>query len=170
MPKDIVENRIAANDIARISDQDHKRLSRYHLQIGDIVYARRGDIGRCALVTENEDSWLCGTGSLFIRIGARGIVPGYLHYYLGVPSIIGWITSRAVGTTMLNLNTKILKTVPVLYPFTDDQRKIAEMLELSDTKIRIENIRKQAFGEVFKSLLHELMTGQIRVNDLELPQ
>ena len=163
MPQDIVDNRIVATNIAQISKEDHQRLSRYQLFTGDIVYARRGDIGRRALVTENENGWLCGTGSLFIRVGNSGIEPHFLHYYLGLPAITAWITSRAVGTTMLNLNTEILKSVPVALPLKDEQQEIAAILDNIDKKTQVEESRKIALEALFKSMLDQLMTGQIRV-------
>jgi type I restriction enzyme S subunit len=162
MPQDIVDNRIVATNIAQIAGKDHRRLARYHLRIGDIVYARRGDIGRRALVTENEDDWLCSTGSLFIRTGNSGIESRYLYYYLGLPTITSWITSRAVGTIMMNLNTRILKSIPVAFPPRDEQSKISGILDYADQKIVIEENRKAVLEVLFKSMLHKLITGQIR--------
>ena len=40
------------------------RLSTFKLKAGDIVMGRRGEMGRCAVVTDREAGWLCGTGSL----------------------------------------------------------------------------------------------------------
>ena len=43
-----------------------ERLSRHKIEIGDILYSRRGDVGRCAFATEKEAGWLCGTGKPFL--------------------------------------------------------------------------------------------------------
>src|SRR5581483_6503987 len=48
MPQNIGDNRIIEDGIARISPADAKRLSRYLLRAGDIVYSRRGDVERRA--------------------------------------------------------------------------------------------------------------------------
>ena len=159
MPQDIVDSRIVETNIARVSVEDHRRLSRYHLRAGDIVYARRGDIGRRALVTQAQDGWLCGTGSFFIRIGESGIKPLYLHYYLGRPEVSARILSQAIGTTLLNLNTTIIKPVPVVYSAVEEQEQIAHILDTADRKIFVEENRKAALQALFKSMLHELMTG-----------
>src|SRR5437660_561531 len=68
MPKDIVSGRIVVDGIARIGPEDANRLSQHKLKKGDIVYGRRGDIGRRALITDREDGWLCGTGCLRISL------------------------------------------------------------------------------------------------------
>ncbi len=64
MPKNIVEGKVSTTDIAKIREKDADRLSQHQLRAGDIVYGRRGDIGRRALITKREDGWLCGTGCL----------------------------------------------------------------------------------------------------------
>lgn len=43
-----------------ISDEMFASLSAYQMFVGDIVLGRRGEMGRCALVT--TDGMLCGTG------------------------------------------------------------------------------------------------------------
>jgi type I restriction enzyme S subunit len=77
MPKNIVDGRVSKEDIAQISDENAKRLGRHVLLAGDIVYGRRGDIGRRALITEREDGWFCGTGCLTAR-GAMGLILAWL--------------------------------------------------------------------------------------------
>ena len=48
MPKDIVNGCISETSIARVEDDHVKRLSRHVISEGDIIYARRGDVGKCA--------------------------------------------------------------------------------------------------------------------------
>src|ERR1700742_353191 len=68
MPKDIATGRVDEATIARVSLDHVERLSHHRLAKGDIVYGRRGDIGRKALVSEREAGWLCGTGCLRITV------------------------------------------------------------------------------------------------------
>src|SRR5205823_15132048 len=72
MPKNIIDGRVSTEGIACISERDAKRLERHLLDIGDIVYGRRGDIGRRALIRERERGWLCGTRSEERRVGKEG--------------------------------------------------------------------------------------------------
>ncbi|MEP6912235.1 MAG: restriction endonuclease subunit S [bacterium] len=116
MPKDIVEGRINTDSIARVSPEHVDRLSRHKLKAGDIIYGRRGDIGRQAMVRQEEVGWLCGTGCLRISLGAKILDPSFLHYYLRQESVVKWIANQAVGATLPNLNTGILRSVPVRFP------------------------------------------------------
>ena len=69
MPADIVDGKVAVTRIARVTESHVERLKRHKLAKGDIVYGRRGDIGRQALVRDENIGWLCGTGCLKISLG-----------------------------------------------------------------------------------------------------
>jgi type I restriction enzyme S subunit len=137
MPQNIGDNRIIEYGIARITPEDALRLSRYLVRTGDIVYSRRGDVERRALVRDREDGWLCGTGCLRIRLGERGADPRYASYYLGHPLVREWIVRHAHGATMPNLNTSILAACPFLEPPLAEQRAIAHILGTLDDKIEL---------------------------------
>ncbi|WP_293653206.1 restriction endonuclease subunit S, partial [Thiolapillus sp.] len=141
MPKNIIDGTVSVADIARIADQHVERLSQHCLKVGDIVYGRRGDIGRHALIKSREDGWLCGTGCLRITAGNGELQPNFLHYYLDQDDVKGWILNQAVGATMPNLNTTILRSVPVTYPSRESQRKIAAILSAYDDLIE-NNLRR----------------------------
>ncbi len=121
MPVNIGENRINEVGIARVSPCEANRLQRHKLRPGNIVYSRRGDIERRALITEDQAGWLCGTGCLRIDLGTGLLDPQFSTYYLSAPEIRSWLTRHAVGTTMPNLNTAILSAVPLAVPPPTEQ-------------------------------------------------
>jgi len=137
MPKNIGENKVVETGISRITIKDAERLSKYRLRPGDIVYSRRGDVTRRALILDEQNGWLCGTGSLMVRLGEGIVDPRYVSYYLGDPSIREWIQRHAVGATMPNLNTSIMSAVPFVYPPLPEQRAIAGILGALTDKIEV---------------------------------
>lgn len=155
MPKDIIEGRIVTDSVARIAPEHVDRLSRHKLKPGDIVYGRRGDIGRQALIRKNQDGWLCGTGCLRLSLSNTVIEPLFLHYYLRQESVIGWISNQAVGATLPNLNTDILRSVPVRIPPLLVQRQIAGILSAYDDLIENNQRRIKILEEMARSLYRE---------------
>ena len=157
MPRDIIEGRIASDTVSRVSHGHVDRLSRHKLRSGDIVYGRRGDIGRQALIRQAESGWLCGTGCLRLSLGESILDPLFLHYYLRQDDVVGWISNQAVGATMPNLNTGILRSVPIRFPAVEEQRRIAgilsaydELIENSQRRIRIlETMARALYREWF---------------------
>lgn len=155
MPQNIGDNRISETGIARIAPDDAKRLSRYLVREGDIVYSRRGDVERRALIRANEDGWLCGTGCLRVRLGAQGVDPRYAAYYLGHPSVREWIVRHAHGATMPNLNTSILSACPFVVPPESEQRAIAHILGTLDDKIELNRRRNQTLEAMARALFQD---------------
>lgn len=141
MPKDLVSGTISEESIARVSKEHVERLGKHKIQKGDILYSRRGDVGRCAFTSERESGWLCGTGCLKVRVDKEKVDPKFVFYQLQKAETIGWVVNHAVGSTMLNLNTSILSAVPVDIPKIEVQRKIVNILVTYDKLI--ENNRKQ---------------------------
>ena len=136
MPQNIGDNIIVEDGIARITIEDARRLSRYLLRTGDIVYSRRGDVERRALVRPEQDGWLCGTGCLRVRLGDAAD-SRFMSYYLDHPNVREWIVRHAVGATMPNLNTGILGATPITLPPRGTQLAIAAVLGALDDKIAV---------------------------------
>jgi len=124
-PSNIVSGRIIADPALSVTDAVAARLSRHQLRCGDIVFGRRGEMGRCAVVTESERGWLCGTGSLRLRPNEELVDPAYLASYMSLPQVCGFLTVQSVGSTMENLNERILARVPLAYPPLSEQRAVA---------------------------------------------
>lgn len=141
MPKDLVEGKISEESIARVEEVHVNRLLKHKIETGDILYARRGDVGKCAFTTDREKGWLCGTGCIRITANTNVANPQFLFYQLQKPETVGWIEKHAIGATMLNLNTTILSSVPIELPQMAIQNKVVDILKAYDNLI--ENNQKQ---------------------------
>ena len=141
MPKDLQDGHISEASIARVSPQHVERLARHKVSSGDILYSRRGDVGRCAFAGEKEAGWLCGTGCLRVTVDPAKAVPKFVFYHLQKQETIGWVEKHAVGATMLNLNTSILSNIPLEIPPLPEQQRIVDALSTYDDLI--ENNQKQ---------------------------
>ena len=141
MPKDIIAGNIEEASIARVEQHHIDRLSRHMISYGDILYARRGDVGKCAFTKQNQEGWLCGTGCLRVTINPDMANPKFVFFQLQKQETLGWITNHAIGSTMLNLNTTILSNAPVEIPSLRIQNRIVEILSRYDSLI--ENYQKQ---------------------------
>ena len=154
MPKDIIEGKVSEKSIARVGQEHVDRLIQHRLLPGDIVYGRRGDIGRQALIRDRESGWLCGTGCLRITLGKGQVDPKWLHYYLRDQGVIAFIAQQAIGATMPNLNTSILRNIPIRFPERSTQRRIASILSAYDDLIE-NNTRRIAILEEMARRIYE---------------
>ncbi|MFH4552849.1 restriction endonuclease subunit S [Vibrio alginolyticus] len=143
-------------------------LQKYVMSEGDIVIGRRGDMGRCALVSDKEDGWLCGTGSLFIRV-LRGLNPEFYTWVLSSKRTKDFLAEFSVGTTMQNLNQKILHSIPVPLLPEDEQTAASDILHSEYERIdkQIEDIKvalKQSEAQR-KNILKSAFSGQLVPQD-----
>ena len=154
MPTNIGENRIVEDGIVRITEEDANRLGQHRLRAGDIIYSRRGDVEKRALIREREEGWFCGTGCLKVRLGSGVVDPLFASLFLGHPAIREWIVRHAVGATMPNLNTTIMSAVPFALPPLAEQKAIAAVLGALDDKIEL-NRRMNATLEAMARALFQ---------------
>jgi type I restriction enzyme S subunit len=123
-----------------------------------VVTGRSGSIGNLAYV--EEDYWPHNTG-LYVK-DFHGNNPKFIYYLLHLVDFRKYSTGVSVPT--LNRNFVHSALVPV--PPTQEQQQIAYMLTSMDKKIEAEEGHKAALQSLFRTMLHNLMTGKVRVKDL----
>jgi len=93
----------------------------------------------------------------------------YLFYYLKRDDVRVSISSKMEGSTgRQRVPKKVLENLLLPLPPLPIQQKIAEILSAVDKKIEAEENKKKSLEDLFKTLLNDLMTGKIRVNNLEV--
>ena len=127
-PSHMLEGRIVHDPRVTLNPKDAERLSAYALSAGDIVLARRGEVGRYALVTEREHGWLCGTGSFFARLHAT-CNREYLGLLFTDNRFRQHLQGQSVGMTMTNLNQGILLDALIAVPPLAEQSRIVTGVE-----------------------------------------
>jgi len=139
-----------------------ERLSNFKIRLGNIVMARRGEMGRCAVVSEKEDGWLCGTGSLILKL-PKCICPHFISMLIGSPVIRNHLGGASVGATMQNLNqTILLSTSFGLPPLAEQKRIVARVDKLMAICDQLEATLNdtQTYGHNFlDAVLHEALSS-----------
>lgn len=154
-PSHIVDGKISVDDELTVSDEKFRELSAYHLQVGDVVMGRRGEMGRCAVV--QTGGLLCGTGSLLIRTKGE-VTADYLQKIISFPSFKRAIEDMAVGQTMPNLNVPIVSGFQIIKPpfevqkaYYDfvaqtDKSKVVIQKALDEAQLLFDSLMQQYFG------------------------
>ena len=127
-PMHINDGRIMPTSSVSISADKADELKDFRLITGDVIIARRGVMGRCAVVTEVENSWLCGTGSIILR-PTKDILPKYLQICLSSPDVVAALEHQSVGSTMVNINQGILLGLEIIIPSIPEQHEIVRRVE-----------------------------------------
>ena len=91
----------------------------------------------------------------------------YLYYFLEYN--YDTIRNFAHGANQKNLSAELIKSFPIAYPATArEQNEIAETLGIIDRTVSVSQFKKRQLRDLFRTLLHELMTAKARVHNLEI--
>ena len=147
-PMHLVDGAIVPSNDMTVADDKKLDLSRHTLDVGDIVVARRGELGRVAVVDQASAGYLCGTGCLRLRPRRSLVRSGYLSMLLSSAPLRGYFDTASVGSTMDNLSAETLLAAPVLVPPPERQ---------ADIEVAVRVARGHADGVI------ELMSRQIEL-------
>jgi type I restriction enzyme S subunit len=161
-PMHILDGTIVAKRGMTITGLAARRLSEFLLRSGDVVMARRGDMGRCAVVRPHQAGWLCGTGSLIVR-SVGSAVPEFIQRILSSSDVIIAIENASVGSTMTNLNQHILRQVSIFLPDIPEQAAITAVLSDIDAELLALEQRRDKTLALKQGMMQELLTGRIRL-------
>lgn len=140
-PQHIVNQVICPDSRKSISESKADSLAMYKMCVNDIIIGRRGEMGRTAPVGEDEAGWLCGTGCMLLRLKKEYDVKFY-SLVIASQKSKQYLETHAVGSTMKNLNEKIIRNLPVpVYSYAEQQEIVAILDRLLG---REEEVRQSA--------------------------
>ena len=166
-PTNIINHKISLNNIKQISLAKAKELQGYAVCKGDIILARRGDI-----LTETQsifikDSCIAGTGSFIFHL--LGIVNSFFILFYSSPYVQDYLITDSIGTTMNNLNQKLLSRLLIPIPPRAEQVRIVslidELFSLVNTydmmKNKLDFLNSSLHENIKKSILQEAIQGKL---------
>ena len=163
MPKDLIGCRAKLADAAKINQKKAQELKKHFLKTGDLLFSRRGDVARFALIDEESEGSICGTGCLKARPSDKHS-SAFLAYFLQKDSIRKWLEQNAVGQTMPNMNTEILNELPLMAASSkQEEDRIAQILSTWDNAISVTEKLLTNSQLQKKALMQQLLTGKKRL-------
>lgn len=136
--KNVGNGVVDLTSVEYVSEAICRRLPRYVIKKGDILFGRAGSIERHTYIDDDYDGAFQGTNC--IRIRCEDInVSKYLSYYLWLPQLKKNIENNAGGSTMSYLSTDLLNDININLPSKDVIIKVVDVLSVIDKKIRNNN-------------------------------
>ncbi len=172
-PKHIKNGKIISNPTCSISKENYQRLVKYSLRTSDLIMARRGELGRCAIVNSKENGWLCGTGSLIVRLRKGYFIENYFYLIMSSSSIAKVLSQSSIGATMENLNGTIVGnlTVPII-PLSEQSEIVNYIIKktnIIDKTISRAEREIELIQEYRTRLVSDVVTGKVDVRSIEIP-
>lgn len=167
-PAHMIDGKIVPDSRVTVDLKTWERLNRHQLNIGEIIFARRGDLGRCAIVAEEQKGWLCGTGSLKAKLNKR-LAPEYSYLLITSNGVISELSLESKGSTMENLNTETLGRIRLPVPPVHEQVEI--LAYVNDVSGKFKTLIANATAAIGlmqerrTALISAAVTGKIDVRD-----
>lgn len=147
------------------------------LKHGDLLFVRTNGVkenaGRCSMYRgELGESCYFASYLIRVRIPRDQLLPEFIEEYTRTEIGASFLSGRAIRTAdgKFNLNAGTLQNMLVPIPGATGQMETVRIADLIDQKLRNHLDKQQRFHDLFRTLLHQLMTAQIRVNDVDLQE
>src|SRR5262249_51258219 len=141
---------------------------------GDLLFVRTNGVqenaGRCALFRGELRNCYFASYLIRVRVDSTRLLPEFLNYYAQTERGRSFLSGRAIRTAdgKFNINSGTLRHVVVPLPSLSEQEGIAQQLDFVDQKEHLHRRRHTTLMALFRTLLHQLMTGQVRVHNIDL--
>jgi type I restriction enzyme S subunit len=165
------EGRIDVTKLRYYKVPEHQ-LERLSLAKGDVLFNWRSGsadhIGKTALF-ELDGDFTYSSFILRFRVRAH-VISTFLYYYLHYIKSQGFFTARRNVSSINSVyNASLSATIPIYFPSDEaEQREISKILQTLDRKISVHERKRAALSDLFHILLHQMMTAEIRVDNLDI--
>lgn len=164
-PKNLVAGRLTG-EIDRMAASEARRHARYVIKSGDLLCTRTGTLGRSGLADADHVGCVFGSGLICVRVKpGTHVDPQYLASYFAHQSVSSWIIRQAKGTSIPNINAKVLGTMPVPVPPLDVQRSIAHARGALDESIAAHERIIKMTTELRDAVLPGFVSGELEADD-----
>ena len=147
-------------------------IETYGLEHGDIVINRVNSLshlGKTALIGEIGDEMVFESNMMRFSVDESQVLKEYVFKFLNSPltkkQIIG-TAKRAVAQSSINQGD--VKSIIVPKPSLEEQEEIVKALDAIEAKIAHATNKAAVLQDLFRTLLHNLMTAKTRVLELEI--
>ena len=96
------------------------------------------------------------------------LTKNFLYFFFNRPEVKTRIASTATGSKVKHTSPGKILDVVIALPPISEQKLISQALEAADSKRRMHERTRNELSDLFRTLLHQLMTAQIRVHDVDL--
>ena len=142
-------------------------FAKLQLKDGDILFARIGATTGKSFLVKNPPKAVFA--SYLIRVRPLDSVNAeYLYYFFNSTEYWRQVNAEKGASLKQGVNGSMLAKMRFPLPKKDEQVEIANTLRMLDVKLTVHETKKSALQDLFKTTLNQLMTGVVRVADLDI--
>jgi type I restriction enzyme S subunit len=147
----------------------NRDFNKFRVNKKDILFNRTNSyelVGKTALF-DIEGDYVFASYLVKVVPNPSRLIPEYLNYYLNCTQVQDRLRMLATrGVSQSNINATKLRGFKIPLPPILEQQKLAHIISRIDKKIEAEQNRRASLQALFRTTLHQLMDGKVRVKEL----
>lgn len=159
---DIKDDGVNWNDVP-FCNCPQEKVNNYLLKNNDIVFARIGATTGKSFLIKNPPYAVYASYLIRVRARSNEILPAYLYYFFNSSEYWKQIDLNKKDNMKQGVNGSKLQILLIPKASIGEQKEIVKIFDSLEMKIKHHQAKKQTLTALFRSMLHQLMTGQIRV-------
>lgn len=167
--KNMGNNRVYLDDKCdKVTDEAIEKINkRSKLQEGDLLFSGIGTIGRVALITETPTNWNTSE-SVFNMHPAKNISSEFLYVLLLSDIFQQYVKIHAQGGVQQGIRMASLKEYRMAIPEDFLLSHFDDLIKPIISKIKNSDKQSDRLAELRDALLPKLMSGELKVNELNI--
>lgn len=152
-----------------LTEEAQRPISRYIINRNDVFISIAGSIGITGMIPpELDGANLTENAARLIANDSSQLNPRFLMYWLASHHCQAEIKAQTVKNAQPKLALARIKSLKVPLPAHIDQVEIARALDLAGCKAENARAKRDQLQDLFRTLLHELMTAKTRVHTADI--
>ena len=165
--KNLKDGKIIFDGCYLISEENYKSVNeRSKVDLYDVVFGMIGTIGSPVIIRREPDFAIKNVG--LFKTDKNKELGLWLFYYLSSDSVERLVDKQKAGATQKYIPLWFLRQLPVPIPSEKERNEITKILEDISLKLDAEENRLIILKNLFKTMLNQLMTGRVRVKNLDI--
>lgn len=159
---------ISLDRVRYITASDHAVFSkRADPKPGDVVVSKDGTLGVARVVTDNLPEFSIFVSVAQLRTNQKLVLPSFIRTFFETKEYKQQLATRSAGTGLKHIHLEHFRMFRLPTPPLDEQNRIFTILDSQDTRIRTEEEYRDKLKRQKQGLMHDLLTGKVRVDAIE---
>ena len=164
--KNVTKQGFKFDNVQFISKDKDKKLRKGKLYFEDFILTTRGTVGNIAYYKRNIQykNVRINSGMIILRYQGSLMTHRYLYTFFYSGIFEKQIVNTVFGSAQPQLTVKEIEKFVISFPKSkSEQQKIANIITTQDKKIETEEKNLEKLKELKKGLMHDLLSGKVRV-------
>jgi len=158
------EGEFTHEELLFVGEKDAARLRDFQLKSGDVVFSRVADVGRSAVIREDQVGWIMSSNLMRIAIDEHQARPDFLQMALaGDARVKAQIRAHVNSGGRDVANSKVLSKLRFIWPDLAEQDQIIALSNHASRNLNMERRKSEKLKRQKLGLMQDLLTGKVPV-------